>query len=139
MSSQRPITFNLDTEEAKANLIALINGIQVGTNRTVTISENLITEKQTSSIHVYFRQLAKVLNDAGLDMRQMLKKDIDIPWTEELVKEFLWKDIQEIAVGVKSTKKLTTKETTQVYDILNKHLGEKLNVHVPFPSNDFRR
>jgi len=92
------------------------------------------TPKQNNSIHAYFDLLADELNAAGLDMRQVLKPSVDIPWTASSIKEFIWKPIQKAMLGKESTTELETKEVDKVFDVLNRHMGEKFNIHVPFPS-----
>lgn len=93
------------------------------------------TSKQNSSLHVYCDKLAKVLREAGLDQRKVLKPSIEIPFTMESVKEQLWRPIQEAMFKKKSTTELTTKEINEVYEVLDKHLAEKFFVHVDFPSD----
>lgn len=92
------------------------------------------TKQQNKALHVLFRLLAEILNENGLDMRKTLKPDIDIPWSGESVKEFLWRPIQEAQLQKRSTTELNTKEIDEVFDTINKHLGEKFGLHVPFPS-----
>ena len=94
------------------------------------------TITQNRALHLWFELVATTLNDAGLDMRKTLKPSIDIPWTKMTVKDFLWRPIQKAMLQKDSTKKLTTKEIDTVYDVINKHLSEKLGVHQPFPSID---
>lgn len=92
------------------------------------------TLKQNKALHLYLTLLSKELNDAGLDMRQVLKPTVDIPWTMENSKEYLWRPIQHALKLKKSTTELTTAEVSQVYDILNRHISEKFGIYVPFPS-----
>ena len=94
------------------------------------------TPQQNRALHLYFELVAKGLNDAGLDMRAVIKDDIEIPWNKDMVKKFLWGPIQEAKLGKKSTTKLTTKEIDIVFNILNRHFGEKLGFHQPFPSDE---
>ena len=54
------------------------------------------TAQQNKAIHKYFELLAQTLNDAGLDMKQVLKPEVDIPWTKESVKAHLWKPVQKV-------------------------------------------
>ena len=91
---------------------------------------------QNASLHLYFRLLAEELNNAGLDMKKTLKQDADIPWSDDRIKEFLWKPIQYAQLGKKSTTELTTSEVDKVYETLNRHLGEKLGIFVKFPTNE---
>ena len=94
------------------------------------------TSLQNRSLHLYFTMVADALNDAGLDLRKVLKESVDIPWTKYNVKEFLWKSVQELHFGTRSTTELTTKDIDKVYDTLNRFLGEKFGIHVQFPSID---
>lgn len=69
-------------------------------------------------------------------MRAVLKPQIDIPWTGDSVKEYLWRSIQKVQLQKESTKDLSTKDIDVVYETLNRHLGEKFGIHVEFPSNE---
>ncbi len=95
------------------------------------------TIQQNKALHLYFEKVANGLNEAGLDMRKTLKPDIDIPWTKETVKEFLWRPIQKLVLNKISTTKLLKKdEIDRVYDVINRHLGEKHGFYQPFPSEE---
>lgn len=93
------------------------------------------TKLQNKALHKYFELLAESLNAAGYDMRKTLRHDIEIAWTPAAIKEHLWRGLQIAMTEKVSTADLNTKEITKVYDELNKHLGEKLKIHVPFPKN----
>lgn len=41
------------------------------------------TLTQNRALHLFLGQLCDVLNDAGLDMRAVLKQDVELPWTVE--------------------------------------------------------
>lgn len=97
-------------------------------------STEVRTDKLNAALHVYFTLLAEELNNSGLDMRKVLKPDVNIPWDKRLVKEYLWRPIQKTVTGKKSSARITNQEATEVWEILNRHLGDKLGVHVPFPS-----
>lgn len=94
------------------------------------------TPTQNNSLHLYFRLLAQELNDAGLDMKKVLKPSVDISWNEDNIKEYIWRPIQNAQLLKKSTKDLTTKEVDLVYNTINRHLSEKFGIHLPFPSNE---
>lgn len=105
------------------------------------VSEIKCLEKRRSSLqnralHLYFTLLATALNDAGYDMRKTIKQDIDIIWSGKMVKEYLWRPIQKTYLQEKSTTRLKTGDIDKVYDILNKAIGERCGVYVPFPSID---
>lgn len=97
------------------------------------MEDKLRTAQQNRALHLYFTHLAEALNDAGLDMRKVLKPEVEIPWSTMSVKEFLWRPIQEAQLGKSSTTELTTDEIDKVYDTVNRHLA-KHGVHVSFPS-----
>lgn len=88
---------------------------------------------QNRALHLYFQSVADILNEAGLDMRAVLKPGIEIPWSKETVKNFLWRPIQRIQLGKESTKELTTVDIDKVFDTMNRHLANH-GVHEDFPS-----
>lgn len=99
------------------------------------MDEKQRTIQQNKALHKYFEQLAEALNNEGLDMRIVLKPEIDIPWNKDTVKEFLWKPVQRLQVGKDSTTELLKDgDIDKIYETLNRFMGEKFFVHVPFPS-----
>jgi hypothetical protein len=98
------------------------------------MQEKKRTITQNSAMHLLFDQLATELNDAGLDMKRTLKPEVDIPWSKETVKEFIWRPIMIAQLNKKSTTELTTKEIDKIFETLSKHLGEKLGIQIDFPS-----
>ena len=94
------------------------------------------TSQQNKALHVFFEQVAQELNDAGLDMRKTLKPEVEIPWSKDTVKEYLWRPIQKMQLDKKSTMELTTKDIDIIYETLNRFLA-KHGIHIAFPHNDF--
>ena len=92
------------------------------------------TVKQNASLHLGLTNLADEFNGAGLDMKKVLKPGIDIPWTKDSVKEFMFNPISEIMFDGKTSSDLTTKEIQAVWDVLIRHTGEKHGVTVPWPN-----
>lgn len=92
------------------------------------------TLKQNRAMHQYCEDIARTLNEAGLDMRAVLKPGVEISWTKEMVKEYLWKPVQRLKFGSRSTTELTTDQVSKVYEDLNRHLGVEFGEHSPFPS-----
>jgi hypothetical protein len=99
-------------------------------------TEKQRTIQQNRALHLYFQLIADRLNDAGLDMRVVLKPEVEIPWSKESVKEYLWRPIQKISLRKKSTKELSTSDIDKVYMTLNRFLAEKHGVSEPWPSFD---
>lgn len=94
------------------------------------------TTLQNRSLHLYFTLLARALNDAGLDMREVLKPEVYMPWNKATVKDFLWKPVLRAMFQKDHTAKMTSKETTEVFETLNRHLGERFGIHSEWPSLD---
>jgi hypothetical protein len=93
------------------------------------------TPQQNRAMHLAFKLLADRLNDAGFDMKKTLKPEIAIPWTEESIKEHLWRPVQIALFNKQSTAELTTKEIDPIYETLIKFLAQKHLIDgVPFPS-----
>lgn len=92
------------------------------------------TLQQNKALHLLFTHLADELTSAGLDMRKTLKPEVEIPWSADSVKNFLWRPIMKAQLGKESTTQLTTKEIDQVFDTLARHLGAKFGLQIDFPS-----
>lgn len=94
------------------------------------------TPQQNRALHLYLRELAQALNDAGLDMRAVLKPGVSISWTEEMAKNYLWRPIQKIMTNIESTADLDKLDVSEIYKVLDRHIAEKFGVHVEFPSDE---
>lgn len=94
------------------------------------------TVQQNKALHKWFELLADELNGAGLDMRHLLKPHVEIPWSKETVKEYLWRPVQKAQLIKESTTDLTPTEVTKVFETLNRYLGEKHKIHVDFPHEE---
>jgi len=105
--------------------------LEVSKRRTLT---------QNSAIHKYCELLAAALSDSGYDMVRTLRilrktPDIELQWTMESVKEYLWRPVQVATTEKQSSSKLDRAEVSRVYEELNKYTANKLGVSLPFPSN----
>jgi|TARA_R110000765_G_C18622158_1_gene571808 hypothetical protein len=94
------------------------------------------SQAQNNALHLWLSHLAGVLNDSGLDMKKVLKPDVDIPWSQKTAKEYLWRPVQEAVLGKESTTEPTTSEMGEVYETLNRHLAAKFGVSVPWPTKE---
>ncbi len=107
-----------------------------GSEVMITLLKGKRTEQQNKALHVYFGLLADALNEAGYTIQYTLKHKIDLDWSPDSVKELLWRPAQKAILKKKSTKALKKhSDIDKIYDHLNRHLGEKLGIHVPFPSH----
>jgi len=96
--------------------------------------KDLRTNQQSRALHLYFQQVAEALNDAGLEIKEVIP-EADVPWTKETVKENIWRIIQWTMLLKKSTKELTKEEVGEVYNVVNRYLAQH-GIHIPFPSYD---
>lgn len=95
------------------------------------------TLTQNRALHLFCQWLADTLNDAGYDMRKTLREDVDVPWTQTSVKEYLWRPIQLAMTEKKSTTEITTVEPTDIHAVLSRHLGQRLGIQCPeWPKRD---
>ena len=104
----------------------------------ITKVKDVRTEQQRKSIELFCKLLAGRLNDAGMYMVKTLKvlrkkPEVDVQWTQEEVKDRLWRPVQRALYEKESTTDLNIQEVSQVYEILNKNLSEKIGVGCEFP------
>ena len=67
----------------------------------------------------------------------VVKEKMDLDWNGELVKELLWRPVQKRILGKVSTTELQKiEDIDKVYDHINRYLGEKFEIHVPFPQDE---
>ena len=95
------------------------------------------TLTQNRALHLFCQWLADTLNEAGYDMRKTLREDVDVPWTQASVKEYLWRPIQIAMTDKQSTTEITTVEPTDIHAVLARHLGQRLGIQCPaWPKRD---
>lgn len=101
--------------------------LKTGKQRTLT---------QNKALHVYCGLLADTLNEAGYDFRKTIREGIDVPWSPELVKYYMWGPVQKAITGFDSSTKPETHQYGEIYEVLNRHTSQKLGVFVPWPCKD---
>ena len=94
------------------------------------------TAQQNRALYKFFELLATALNDAGLDMRVVLKPTYSLPWDKDLVKKHLWKPLQKIFYSTNSTKELTKiEQIDKIHAVIMRELGQKHGLeYIPFPN-----
>lgn len=93
------------------------------------------TIKQNSTLHLWFTHVADALNESGNDMQVVLAKRMEVWWTPEAIKEVLFKALMRAMYPTKtSTTQLSTKEFTQVTNMLRDVLARDYGVSVEVPS-----
>lgn len=92
--------------------------------------------RQNSAIHKYLEMVAHELANQGQTIQSIVKKVnmVEITPTTQTIKEIIWRPIQEIVIGKKSSTELTTAEVNQVYDIISMFLSKNFEIYLPFPS-----
>ncbi len=94
------------------------------------------TNLQNASLHKWCELLAEMLNDKGMDMKTVLKPDVDIPWNKQMVKEFIWRPIMQAVIQQNSTMDMSTTDPTEIIEVIARHFAQKHGVEVPhWPSN----
>lgn len=98
-------------------------------------AKGIRTPDQNAALHLYFTMLADELNAAGYTVQLVLKEKIDLDWDKDKVKELLWRPAQQAITGKKSTTSLNkVSDIDEIFEHLNRHIGEKFGIHIPFPS-----
>lgn len=95
------------------------------------VGERKRTLTQNRALHLFCGFLADTLNDAGLDMRTVIKPDVEIAWNTYSVKEYLWKPIQRAMQGKESTADANRTDYTEVHEALCRHLAKRFGVECP--------
>ena len=126
------------TANSEQSLDNLFNHLRVVYEKTHYVKVTWTTgrqrsEPQNNALHKYCELLAEALNERGLDMRVVLKPEIEIPWTKESAKNHLWRPIQVVMTDKESTAKANRDEYGPVYETLNRHMSDKFGVYVPWP------
>jgi len=130
-----PQYWDLDTEDQVRHLVAHASMKRLAGEkfRVQVVNEDpkQRTPTQNNALHMWLSQVATTLNDAGFDMRAVMKEDAEIPWTQESAKYNLWRPIQKAMTETESTTELTTTDCSAICDAITRHLGQKLGVTLP--------
>lgn len=95
-----------------------------------------ISGQQMRAVHLWFRMLADAMNDAGINVQQALEQRMEIPWTDKLIKELVWRPAMKAFKDKASTTQLYKLETSDVIEVVNRWFTEKQGVYVEFPSEE---
>lgn len=108
--------------------------LQSGSHHLYSIKPAGRSEKQNNAMHLWFRQIAKKLNDGGYHATHPFNNEVEIPFTEMLVKEMLYKPVIKAMYDKKSTSRLSGRELSEAAEVLVRWLAEHKGFLVPFPS-----
>ena len=124
----------VDTKDKMDFFIAFITTqFDDGKKILYAIKDTTRSDRQNNAMHLWFRQIASELNDAGYWVRHPFSDALEIPFTEVLVKETLYKPIIKSMYDKNSTGKLTAQELSEAAEVLIRWLSEHKQVYVPFP------
>ena len=120
-------------EEMAANL----EGQQVALTVLTTEPEKVRTHQERKAIEVYCAKAAKVCTDAGIDMRMIInafRKETEMPVSQVMFKEVVYKAMALAQFGVDSTAKLTSTQPHDVYLWCDNFTSKRLGFSLPWPS-----
>lgn len=106
------------------------------TTKVVEEPKGKRTGAQNRSLHLWFRQVADVCKDAGLDAKVLFSKTLDIEVTQDHIKA-LWHTTQNAYFKSGSTTELDKQgQIEKIYDTLVRFFGERHNLALPPFPND---
>ena len=108
--------------------------LQSGSHHLYAIKPAGRSEKQNNAMHLWFRQIAEKLNDGGYHATHPFNDEVEVPFTEVLVKEMLYKPVIKAMYDKKSTAGLSGRELSEAAEVLVRWLAEHKGFLVPFPS-----
>jgi len=103
-----------------------------------TSESKSISWQQMKSVHLWLGQVANAMNEGGIDMKTVLtsmRKGFSVRPTKEILKECLWKPLQEAVLKVTSTRDLSSKDVNEIYSRLDAFLTDVHGIHIPFPDS----
>lgn len=127
------ITIKTNDEITKEEILASFDLFEYEISEIIQKRKNR-SNQQNKALHLYFTHLAEELNNAGYDMKKTMK--VDISWTPHSIKEYIWRPLQETMLGKESTTKLKSGDIDKIYDTINKVIGERTGVYIPFPCEE---
>ena len=95
------------------------------------------SNRQNRALHLYFTHVSNCFNDNGLEFTYNSIKDtpFSMPYTPEIIKEYIWRPIQMHLFSIESTTKINTHQINHIIDVITKAMAEK-GLQVDFP-NEF--
>jgi hypothetical protein len=114
--------------------------LNMGLSKSITkaLIDNLPKKRSSQenrALHVLFQNIAYELNRLGLEFtfRGIKGMDIQTTYSPEIVKNFLWKPLQDALLKKESTTELTHNDIGLIFEILGKWFAEN-GVEISFPS-----
>jgi hypothetical protein len=117
--------------EEVARGLAEIAGFKVASSERLV---NRRTTSQNNAIHKWFSLIANEARNNGETAGMLLKRPAELPITETMLKD-CYKQIAMRMYEKDSTTKLSTIEMQAVNSVFERVIAERLNISIPFPSN----
>ena len=119
-----------DKDRAKAFIDKLDGLIEI------RLAKKTRSSQQNRALHLFFRMVADELNEMGLEFTYTGVKgmSMSVPYTEQIVKDFIWRPIQKALFNIESTTKLTTEQIDRILDVIIKFFAES-GAEIHFPSS----
>ena len=91
--------------------------------------------RQNRALHKYFSIISKTLNSLGrtFEYKGLTGKSLSMPYTPDIVKNYVWRPLQKEWFNKESTTKLTTEEINKMIDVFTLHFGNQ-GIVINFPS-----
>jgi hypothetical protein len=130
-------TWRVHDKNTASFFVTYINDqVEQGIDRVYTIQKMDRTYRQNNALHLLFRNMAKALNDAGFEISHPFKPDLEIPWSEESVKDLLYRPIITSYFKVERSSLLDTAQLSESMDILVDAVNRNTGVLVNIPSQE---
>ena len=105
------------------------------------VPDKVRTHQERKSIEVYCKQCADVCLDAGIDLKSLVMKlraETEIPMSQFLFKEVVFKGMALLQFGVDSTTKLNSTEPYHVWEWCNAFTSKRLGFSIPWPEEKLK-
>jgi len=130
--ANRKVQWDVSSEQGLQSFLTAVGQARLAGKRiTVEIVEPTRSDAQNNALHLWLEMVAATLNAAGLDMRRAIREEVDIPWTKDSAKRYLWKPLQEVMTGKESTTKASKLEYPEISETLTRHFAQKFAVQLP--------
>ena len=124
---------NTKAEDLYGKLFEAIDGDCVITIKPV---KHMRTVKQQAAIEVLCRNAAEDLNNAGITRSTVINAlKVDQLWSQESIKEIVWRYLQEFYGFGRSTSTLKTDQVTKVADSFTLFMA-RFGITAVFPSKE---
>jgi hypothetical protein len=125
-----------DSNTAKFFIAYIEDQVEQRIDRVYTIQKMDRTFRQNNALHLLFRNMAKGLNDAGFEIPHPFKPDLEIPYSEESVKELLYKPIITSYFKVNRSSELDSEQLSESMSILVDAVCRNTGVNIDIPSQE---